>query len=185
MNRSPYPGHWTVRRARDAYLAENGFTVEAYDAKWTDGSVFGIPVKIPNTRHHRWAIMLHDLLHVATGYGTNAVGEGEISAHELRNAVLPLGPYVATIVFFGAILGFCYAPSRIAGAWRDAAKTRTLYELHPVEDKAAYEELLNLTVADLRALLSMPADGLARFPRERHAYAPSAPNVTQDVQHQE
>jgi hypothetical protein len=181
----PYPGQWTVRAARDAYLAENGFTIDAYDARWTDGSLFGIRVKVPNTRHHRWAIMLHDLFHVATGYGTDEVGEGEISAHELRNAMLPLGPYVATIVFFGVLLGLCYAPRRTWRAWSDAAKTRTLHELHPLEDASAYEGLLDLTVAELRAKLGIPSEGLARFPRALHAYAPSTADVTKDMQHEQ
>ena len=30
---SPYPAHWTVRNAREAYLAENGFDMNQYDAK--------------------------------------------------------------------------------------------------------------------------------------------------------
>jgi hypothetical protein len=182
---NPYPGHLTVRAARDAYLAENGFALEGYDAPWTEGSVFGIRLKVPNTRHHRWAIMLHDLFHVATGYGTNAVGEGEISAHELRNAVIPLGPYVATIVFFGTLMGVFSAPRRTWRAWCEAAKTRTPYELYPVEDAKAYEDLLDLTVAELRAMLGIPREGLARSPRGLHAYAPSATNVAENVQHQQ
>ena len=185
MDRCPYPAHWTVRAARDAYLAENGFTLDGYDARWTDGSVFGIRVKVPNTRHHRWALMLHDLFHVATGYGTDSVGEGEISVHELRNAVLPLGPYVSLIVFFGVVLGVFLAPRRMLSAWRDAAGARTLHELHPVESDTAYEALLDLTVAELREKLGMATTGLARAPRELHAYAPSASHVANDVQHQE
>ncbi|NIR59727.1 MAG: hypothetical protein GWO02_09485, partial [Gammaproteobacteria bacterium] len=32
MNRDePYPAHWTVQRALETYLEENGFTAEAYD----------------------------------------------------------------------------------------------------------------------------------------------------------
>jgi hypothetical protein len=67
-----------VRDARDAYLAENGFTVEGYEAKWTEASLFGFRFRVPNTPRHRWAIMRHDLHHVATGYGTDLAGEGEI-----------------------------------------------------------------------------------------------------------
>jgi hypothetical protein len=59
---SPFPASWTVRRARDAYLEQNGFTVASYTDPWTDATVFGIPIKVPNTPRHRWAIMLHDLI---------------------------------------------------------------------------------------------------------------------------
>jgi len=74
----------SVRAGRDAYLDENGFTVAAYDEPRTQASFFGLDFSIPNTPAHRRAIVLHDLHHVATGYGTDLAGEGEISAWELR-----------------------------------------------------------------------------------------------------
>src|SRR5262245_33831674 len=75
--RTPWPKDWTVEQARDAYLTENGFTIEGYESRWTEASLFGLPIYVPNTARHRWAIMLHDLHHVATGYGTDIAGEGE------------------------------------------------------------------------------------------------------------
>src|SRR5438105_15281405 len=115
-----YPAEWTVRQARDAYLAENGFTVDAYDAKWTDGSFLGIKLVVPNTPRHRWAIMRHDLHHVATGYGTDIVGEAEISAWELRRGLRGLGLYVGTIVTSIALFGLVRAPRPPVPAWRAA-----------------------------------------------------------------
>lgn len=108
----PYPSSWTVRRARDAYLEENGFTVASYAAKWTEATAFGIPIKVPNTPRHAWAIMLHDLHHVATGYGTDMRGEGEISVWEARRGLWPLGLYVAGIVVMGSLGGMLMAPRR-------------------------------------------------------------------------
>jgi hypothetical protein len=35
-----------VRDARDAYLAENGFTLAGYDAAWTEASLLGVMVPI-------------------------------------------------------------------------------------------------------------------------------------------
>jgi hypothetical protein len=75
---------WSVQEGRDAYLAENGFTVESYDAKWTPASLLGITFAVPNTKNHRRAIMWHDLHHVATGIGTDPAGEGEIAMWEMR-----------------------------------------------------------------------------------------------------
>jgi hypothetical protein len=166
-----YPASWTVRRARDAYLAENGFTVDAYDAKWTEGNLFfGIKMAIPNTRRHRWAIMRHDLHHVATGFGTDHVGEAEISAWEIR-AARRLGLYVSTIVFFGILNGLLLAPRRTLEAFRAGKHARYLYE-DPDSDED-YEALLNLTVGQLRVLLGVPEGGIAKHPRRLHAYAPS------------
>jgi hypothetical protein len=172
---TPFPADWSVRQARDAYLRENGFTVESYDDAWTGASFFGIPLKVPNTKRHRWAIMLHDLHHVATGYGTDLVGEGEISAWELRPGIRSLGLYVGSIVLAGALAGAVFSPRRARNAWRDAAAIASLHDLYPrINDDAAYEALLAMTVGELRARLGVPADGSAHEPRGLHDFAPKA-----------
>ena len=71
------PADWLTLRGRDAYLAENGFTVAAYDEPWTEASFLGIDFVIPNTPRHAALIRLHNLHHVATGYGTDLAGEGK------------------------------------------------------------------------------------------------------------
>ncbi len=169
---TPFPAHWTVRQARDAYLVENGFTVQSYEARWTDASFFGLPFKVPNTKRHRWAIRLHDLHHVASGYGTDLVGEGEISAWELRSGLASLGLYVGGIVVLGTLAGVTFAPRRVLTAWQRAKGLRSLFTLGPAGGAAAYEELLALTVGELREWLGMSADGLASAPRKLHDYAP-------------
>jgi hypothetical protein len=166
----PFPPDWTVRRARDTYLAENGFTVEAYDLPKTDASFLGVRFSVPNTPKHRWGIMLHDLHHVATGFGTDIRGEGEISAWEMPG-VRALGPYVGGIVGSGAIMGFLFAPRRALAAWR--ARRTTLFDLAGPSG-IPYESLLDMTIGELRALLGVPREGLAREPRKLHQYAPRA-----------
>ena len=167
----PYPSSWTVRRARDAYLEENGFTVASYAAKWTEATAFGIPIKVPNTPRHAWAIMLHDLHHVATGYGTDMRGEGEISVWEARRGLWPLGLYVAGIVVMGSLGGMLMAPRRALAAWRASASTpRSLFAGDDTD--AAYEALLALTVGELRAQLGVPDEGLVES-RALHAQAPT------------
>ena len=166
----PLPASWTVRRALDAYLVENGFTVEGYAAPWTEATVFGIPAKVPNTPRHRWAIMLHDLHHVATGYGTSMVGEGEISLWEARRGLRPLGLYVATIVAFGSLGGALLSPLRALAAWRASGAGRTsLFSCG--DDPATYDALLDGTVAALRAQLGIPSEGLVTS-RGLHSRAP-------------
>jgi len=165
----------TVREARDAYLAENGFTVAAYEDDWTDASFFGIKFKVPNTQRHRVAIMLHDLHHVATGFGTGLVGEGEISAWEARRGLSSLGFYVGGIVASGTLLGVLVGPRRALRAWRESSHTESLFPLCQSKDfQERYEALLTMTVGELRSMLGVPRHGLAREPRKSHAYAPRA-----------
>jgi hypothetical protein len=175
----PFPASWSVLRARGAYLAENGFTVEAYDEKWTDATAFGIPLKVPNTPRHRWAIMLHDLHHVATGYGTDMIGEGEISIWESRRGLRSLGLYVASIVAVGAMGGMVLAPRRAVAAFRASGLGRA--SLFAGTDAGAgtaadYDALLALTVGELRARLGVPAEGLVTS-RAIHSRAPHAGSV--------
>ena len=160
----PYPPHWTVRAGRDAYLAENRFTVAAYDEPTTEANFFGLRVRVPNTPRHRRALRVHDLHHVVTGYGTDLIGEGEISAWELRRGLRPCGAYVASIVTAGAAFGFLIAPRRIIRAFQRAAGKRSLFHLKE-ED---YEGLLDLSIGALRVELGVPAEGLANRPRRLH-----------------
>src|SRR5512134_1498047 len=122
------PGTWTVREGRDAYLRANGFSVEAYAARWTPARILGIGFRVPNTARHRWAIMLHDLHHVATGYATDLTGEAEVSAWECRAGLAPLGLYTGALVASLALLGLVVAPRRTIRAWR-ASRRRSLFAL--------------------------------------------------------
>jgi len=167
MRDLPYPASWTVERALSAYLEENGFTREEYEKKWTPASFLGVKFSVPNTKKHRWGIMLHDLHHVATGFGTDLVGEGEISAWETRGGLYALGPYVGGIVFSGMLRGFIGPPRRALAAWR--AGNRVLWAID-----ADYSDLLAMTVGELRSLLGIPQEGLAAHPAKLHAYAPTS-----------
>ena len=165
---APIPAGFSVRQGRDAYLHENGFTVEAYDDKRTQASFFGLKFSVPNTPAHRRAIMWHDLHHVATAYGTDLIGEAEISAWELRRGLKGLDLYVSSIVVGGAVMGLLLAPRRTLKAFRAAAHPgRNLFALELSE----YEGLLELDVATLRETLGVPSAGLA-CSHKLHAYAP-------------
>ena len=172
----PFSASMTLREARDAYLAANGFTVAAYDHAWTDASFLGVRFRVPNTEAHRVGIMLHDLHHVVTGFGTDLVGEGEISAWEARRGLAPLGFYVGGIVASGVLLGLLLAPRRTLRAWRTSkGKGPSLFpacELPKAAFVARYEALLSMTVGDLRRELGVPESGVADGPHKLHAYAP-------------
>lgn len=157
----------TVGAAVEVYLRENGFTRAAYEERTTKGTVLGIPFFVPNTRRHQWAIMLHDLHHVLTGFGTDLTGEAEISAFELRGGRLWSLGWVASLVLFGAAMGLVVAPLRTLRAWRLAAGARNLFR--PGVPAEAYHRL---TLGQLRAELGLPRDGLAHAPRGLHEGAP-------------
>lgn len=172
------PAHASVRAGRDAYLSENGWTLEDYDAKVTKASFFFIDIQVPNTARHRVAIMRHDLHHVATGYGTDLVGEAEISAWELRRGLRGLDPYVSSLVIAGALLGLVFAPRRTLRAWRDASNERASAEgkRSLFAASMSYDDLLEMSVRELRATLGVGENGLSdpgRAPRGLHRRAPA------------
>ena len=156
-----------VEAGRDAYLRENGFTVAAYDAPRTPASLFGIPFSVPNPPRHRWAIMLHDLHHVATGFGTDLIGEGEIRPGSCATAC---AAWASTSGFSStglALLGLLVAPRRTWRAYRLGAGGTSLFRL-----ERDYDELLAMDVGQLRATLGIPLRGLATGPRGLHGRAP-------------
>lgn len=167
----PIPPTWRVRDGRDAYLRENGFTLAGYDEPRSKITILGVSFWLPNPPSRRRAIMRHDLHHVATGYGTDMIGEAEISAWELRRGLAGLGLYVRALVVGLAALGLVIAPFRTLRAWRASTKgTPSLFAGH--DD---YDALLELDVGELRSRLGAPREGVATRPRRRHAAAPIRP----------
>jgi hypothetical protein len=162
----PLPRALSAREGRDAYLAENGFSVAAYDEPWTAASFFAIDFAVPNTRRHRAAIMLHDLHHVATGFGTDLAGEGEVSAWELRGGLAGQGPYVTSLILSGVLAGLLIAPRRTLAAWRAAKGARSLWT-----QGTAYDALLDKSVGELRQMVGAPLEGIAAE-RGLHKHAP-------------
>ena len=165
----PLPASLRVREARDLYLAENGFTTEAYTSPKAHGSFFGLRIAVPNPPAHQRAIRVHDLHHVATGYGTDHAGEAELSAWQARRGLRRAGLYVTSIVLVNAAVGLVVAPGRTLTALRTAKGEGSLFNIP--DD---YERLLQLTLGELRATLRIPATGLAMGERGLHAHAPLA-----------
>ena len=158
----------TVREGRDAYLAENGFSLESYDQRWIKVAFPGFTVTIPNTPARQRAVRWHDLHHVATRYGTDNSGEGEISAWELRRGLRGLGPYVGAIVLGGTLLGLMVAPQRTVRAWIASGKGYSNLFSRGLED---YESVLAISIGELRVQLGIPREGLATE-RALHVAAP-------------
>lgn len=164
----PLPAALSVAEGLEAYLQENGFDRALYDAAWTPASLFGVPVPVPNTKKHRFAIMRHDLHHVATGFGTDPVGEAEISAWEARRGFGRIGLYTTGIVSGLVLLGLVLSPKRTIAALRTGGiSTRNLFA-----SEVPYETLLSWTVGELRSHLGLPEGGLGGA-RKLHEKAPA------------
>jgi hypothetical protein len=158
----------TVREGLDAYLRENGFSRESYDTPWVKIAFPGITLTLPNPSARRRAVRWHDLHHVATGYGTDSAGEGEISAWELRRGLRGLGPYVSVIVVGATVMGLVVAPRRTLRAWLESGAGHDNFFARELRD---YGSVLEMSVADLRRMLAIPEHGLAHE-RALHVAAP-------------
>jgi hypothetical protein len=163
--REPLPAGWTVARGLEEYLAENGFDRALYDAPRTPASLLGVRFSVPNGPQHRWAIMRHDIHHVLTGYGTDIIGESEVSAWEMASGLPNIGLYTTGLVSGLALLGYTRFPARTFAA-RRAARGETLYH-----DRVSYEAAMATRIGALRGRFGIPERGIAGA-RGLHARAP-------------
>lgn len=164
---SPIPAHWTVQDGLKAYLEENGFTTEEYDLAVVSITFWGITFPLPNPPQRQIAVRFHDLHHLVTGYGTDPIGEAEISGWELRRGVRVFGLYVRAIVLFGTLLGLVHSPRKTLNAWQ-AGRNKVPLPATTVDN---YKEFLKLSVGELREIYNVPAQGVTGS-RKLHEKAP-------------
>jgi hypothetical protein len=145
-------GDERVGEALGRYLDDNGFDERDYGADRFSVRLFGRDLRLPNSAARRRAIPLHDLHHVATGYGTDLAGEAEIGAWELAAGCD--SPFLYLINGAAVAIGLCIAPRRVLAAARRGWRARSLYR--GVVDA---ERAKAMTVAELRRWLHLD-DGL-------------------------
>jgi hypothetical protein len=160
-----YADDSTLLDARARYFADNGFAADGgYADDWVIVKLGPVPFPVPNTAGRRAAVPCHDLHHVATGFATDLVGEGEIGAWEIGSgctqvrAALVLNLLVMWPVLF-------LAPGRLFRAFVWGRHTRNLY------DARVDAHLLSQTVGALRARLGLEAPPPAPTPADRWAFA--------------
>lgn len=160
----PIDARVLVKKGLDEYLAENGFDVREYTMPTVRLKVFGRYMDLPNTKARQWAIPLHDLHHIATGYGTDWVGEAEIGAWELRAGCRTAIVYYLNTM--AVLIGLAIAPRRVLAAYRAAGAARSLYRAG-----LSYEQALGMSLGELRAHLGIPSEGIVTGGRRLHTDA--------------
>lgn len=156
----------TVSAAVQQYLDENGFTVEEYTKPYVELGVGPLTFKMRNGPDRQKAIPMHDMHHVATGYGTDLVGEAEVGMWELRAGCT--NAFLVAINLTAVAVGVLLSPARMWRAFKAARGATSLYVLG--RDRA---ELGAMSVGELRKLIGVPEHGVAN-PAERrlHGGAP-------------
>lgn len=155
-----------VRDARDVYLAENGFSLAEYDESVGWVTLLGVRIPIRSQKRMR-ALRMHDLHHVALGFGTDTAGELEVSAWEHRTGTNGIGALPRCMIFVGLVAGLVLSPRRTLAAWRAGREHRSLY-VAPLPK----ETLLRMTVGELRSHLGVPLTGLAQRAPKPHVDSP-------------
>ena len=156
----------TVGEARTRYFERSGFPPDGgYAASFVAlGKIGPIPIGFPNSDSRRRAVAMHDLHHVATGYGTDWTGEAEISAWEIAAGCGPY-PFAWFINLQGMVMGWVVNPGRTWRAFSRGRHSRSLYA------EGFSEAVLRERVGELRARLGVAEPQSAPTPRDRLSYA--------------
>lgn len=160
-----YPSSMSVRVALDDFLARYGFSRDEYQAKTYWIQLFGRRLRLPNPPSRRIMVPLHDLHHIATGWGADWRGEVAIGAWELRTGCTTATLWLINLS--AALIGLIIAPKQTARAYRAGAGMCSLYRM-----KVSHSPLLDLSVGELRALIGVPLDGITQA-RQQGARSPA------------
>lgn len=142
----------TIRDALERYFADNHFGPDGgYSDAWVDFKLGPVPFPLPNTSARKNAVRFHDVNHVLTGYGTNLIGEFEISAWEIGAGCRT---FVAAWVLnlSGLFAGVVSAPKRTWRAFVAGRRSQASYAWK-------YDELVDADVDAVRKILHVHTRG--------------------------
>jgi len=155
----------TIREARAAFFAENGFGAGGgYDDAWQEAEFGPLPYRVPNPPARGAALRIHDLHHVATGYTTDWRGEAEISAWELGSGIGPVS-YAWVTVVFGLFTGLV---GHLGPTYRAFVRGRRSVNLFAYPFDAAW---LDMSVGALQRYLRLSAEPHAATVKDRLLFA--------------
>ena len=151
--------------ARRVYFDANGFGADGgYAKRWVKVKLGPLPLWFPNSEARVRAVRYHDLHHVATGYDTDWIGEGEIAAWEIASSCR--GFLAAWWLNLSAMaIGLAIAPARIFRAFVRGRHTRNLYA------ERFDDALLATSVGALRERLALVSADPAATSGDRAAFA--------------
>ena len=160
-----YADSLSLRDARSVYFDANAFGADGgYAKRWVKVKLGPVPFWFPNSAGRVRAVRYHDLHHVATGYDTDWVGEGEIAAWEIASSCRG---YLAAwwLNLLAMCIGCAIAPARIFRAFVRGRHTRNLY------GESFDDALLAGSVGALRARLGLDGPVPTPTPANRVAFA--------------
>ncbi len=137
-----------MRDARLRYWQANEFGDDGgYNKKWEVVKVGPIPLPVRNVEGRKQAIRFHDIHHLVTGYDTDLVGEGEISAWELAAGCG--NQWFAWVIDLQGLLMSLAHPKRSLHAWACGRQSKSLY------GEEFSESMLDMSVGEMRQKLAL------------------------------
>jgi len=164
--RIDYDAAQSLRDVRARYFRDNGFGEDGGYAKaWVPVQLGPVTVGFPNTAARVRAVKFHDLHHVVTGYGTDAVGEAEIGAWEAGSGC---GGFVAAWVLNAYATAIGYLAGKPGALWAAFVRGRQTHNLYqtPFDDA-----LLDARLGEVRARLGLDAAAAPASLGDRLAFA--------------
>jgi hypothetical protein len=120
----------TLREELAAFYRRCGFSDTADRQACTVPVYTGcLLVPLPNIETRHIYLKYHDLHHVATGYSTGRIGEGEVSAWELGTGSMLNSPLLGSMNLIALSTGLVLEPKRMWRAYRRGCRSRNLYPL--------------------------------------------------------
>jgi len=147
-----------VRDARDVYLRENGFSLGMYEEPNFEVPVGPWTLRLRNPPARQRVVAAHDLHHLLTGYGTDWLGEIEVSAWEC-GAGLGRSTFAWRVCVPLTLFGLLRCPRLTWRAWRQGRKARSL-----LLGDVSVESLLDLPLGEARCSRGLAKTGAAERP---------------------
>lgn len=160
-----YADSLSLSDARRVYFDANAFGDDGgYARRWVKVKLGPVPFWFPNSEGRVRAVRYHDLHHVATGYDTDWVGEGEIAAWEIASSCRG---FLAAwwLNLLALCIGCALAPARMFRAFVRGRHSRNLY------GEAFDDALLASSVGALRARLGLAGPAPSPSCGDRAAFA--------------
>ncbi|HSC83047.1 MAG TPA: hypothetical protein VLC30_05475 [Pseudomonas sp.] len=118
----------TLKEELAAFYRRCGFA-EAADRQACTVPVYTgcLLVPLPNIETRHRYLKYHDLHHLATGYSTGRIGEGEVSAWELGTGSMLNSPLLGSMNLIALSTGLVLEPRRMWRAFQRGWHSRNLY----------------------------------------------------------